>query len=157
MDVAMRENDENHSLQSHHHVHTNTEKSTPERIRNYSQRVYDKIASIAGKPPIMMRPPYGLYEPFQRAKVNLPIIMWTVDTKDWTGKTPSVVLSAIKKDVRPGAIILMHDIKDNTAESARITVEYLQKHGYLCVTVEDLFAYYHVELAPNHHYAYAVK
>ncbi len=59
MDVAMRENDENHSLQSHHHVHTNTEKSTPERIRNYSQRVYDKIASIAGKPPIMMRPPYG--------------------------------------------------------------------------------------------------
>ena len=124
-------------------MHTNTEKSTPERIRNYSQRVYDKIASIAGKPPIMMRPPYGLYEPFQRAKVNLPIIMWTVDTKDWTGKTPSVVLSAIKKDVRPGAIILMH--------------EYLQKHGYLCVTVEDLFAYYHVELEPNHHYAYAVK
>lgn len=157
MDVAMRENDENHSLQSHHYVHTNTEKSTPERIRNYSQRVYDKIASIAGKPPIMMRPPYGLYEPFQRAKVNLPIIMWTVDTKDWTGKTPSVVLSAIKKDVRPGAIILMHDIKDNTAESARMTVEYLQKHGYLCVTVEDLFAYYHVELEPNHHYAYAVK
>ena len=60
MDVAMRENDENHSLQSHHYVHTNTEKSTPERIRNYSQRVYDKIASIAGKPPIMMRPPDGL-------------------------------------------------------------------------------------------------
>ena len=157
MDIARRENDENHSLQSHHYVHTNTEKSTPERIRSYSEKVYDKITDIAGKPPIMMRPPYGLYEPFQQAKVNLPIIMWTVDTKDWTGKTSSAVLSTIKKDVRPGAIILMHDIKDNTAESARMAAEYLHQHGYLCVTVEDLFAYYNVELEPNHHYSYAIK
>lgn len=105
----------------------------------------------------MMRPPYGLYEPFQQADVNLPIIMWTVDTKDWTGKSSSAVLSVVKKEVRPGAIILMHDIKDNTAESARLTAEYLHQHGYLCVSVEDLFAFYQVELEPNHHYAYAVK
>lgn len=157
MDIARRENDENHSLQSHHYVHTNAEKSTPERIRSYTEKAHDKIASIAGKPPIMMRPPYGLYEPFQQADVNLPIIMWTVDTKDWTGKSSSAVLSVVKKEVRPGAIILMHDIKDNTAESARLTAEYLHQHGYLCVSVEDLFAFYQVELEPNHHYAYAVK
>lgn len=157
MDVAMRENDENHSLQSHHYVHTNTEKSTVERIRNYSKQVYSKITSIAGKPPIMMRPPYGLYEPFQQAKVNLPIIMWSIDTKDWTGKSSVGVLSIVKQEVQPGAIILMHDIKDHTAESARMVAQYLHEHGYLCVTVEDLFAYYGTELVANRHYSHAIN
>ena len=155
MDIARRENDENHSLQSHHYVHTNAEKSSTERIQSYSEKVYKKITEIAGKPPIMMRPPYGLYEPYQKANVNLPIIMWSVDTKDWTGKSASAILSTVKKNVAPGAIILMHDIKDNTAEAAKLTAEYLHKQGYLCVTVEDLFAYYGTELEPNHHYSHA--
>ena len=89
--------------------------------------------------------------------IGMPNILWSVDTLDWKTRDTDATIKSVKEEAYDGAIILMHDIKDNTAESARMTVEYLQKHGYLCVTVEDLFAYYHVELAPNHHYAYAVK
>lgn len=51
----------------------------------------------------------------------------------------------------------MHDIKDHTAESARMVAQYLHEHGYLCVTVEDLFAYYGTELVANRHYSHAIN
>ena len=43
------------------------------------------------------------------------------------------------------------------ADSCGIEGSSMYLHPGQCVTVEDLFAYYHVELEPNHHYAYAVK
>ena len=155
-DIVLRENDENHSLQSHHYRHTDTTKSTPSRILTYTQRFYDTLTGLTGTSPWMLRPPYGLSDPFVQAKVNLPIIEWDVDTKDWTGKSSGAVLSVVRDETKDGSIILMHDIKEKTPESAKVTLEWLKKNGFLCVTVEDLFIHYGQPLRPNHVY-YSVK
>lgn len=148
-DITMRENDENHSLQSHHYKHSDTSKSTIGRIQAYTQKFYDVLTQTVGTAPLMLRAPYGIFDYFIKAKVNLPLIEWDVDTKDWTGKSAQAVMSVVKKETRDGSIILMHDIKEKTPESARQVLQWLYDNGYMCVTVEDLFTQYGQEMTPN--------
>lgn len=148
-DIVMRENDENHSLQSHHYVHTDTSKSTIPRIQAYTEKMYNIFTTTFGLAPWMLRAPYGVFDYFIKAKVNLPLIEWDVDTKDWTGKTSAAVMSVIRSETKDGSIILMHDIKDNTPESARQAAQWLYEHGYMCVTVEELFIHNQREMVPN--------
>ena len=148
-DVVMRENDENHSLQSHHYKHVDADKSTVERVQSYTKKFYDALTGAVGTAPVMLRAPYGNFKMFKKAKVNLPFIEWDVDTKDWTGKSSSGVLSVVKELTKDGSIILMHDIKDKTAESARRAMEWLESKGFLCISVEDLFTYNGQPMTPN--------
>ena len=60
-DIAMRENDENHSLQSHHFKHTDTSKSTIPRIQAYTEKMYDVMTKTWGLGPWMLRAPYGMH------------------------------------------------------------------------------------------------
>jgi peptidoglycan/xylan/chitin deacetylase (PgdA/CDA1 family) len=154
--IVLRENDENHSIQSHHFKHTDTSKSTIGRIQSYTEKMYKAMTETFGLGPLMLRAPYGIFDYFIKAKVNLPLIEWDVDTKDWTGKSSAAVLNVVKKEVKEGSIILMHDIKDHTPESGRLAAEWLYDNGYMCVTVEDLFMHYGREMVPNKIY-YRVK
>lgn len=148
-DIVLRENDENHSLQSHHYKHSDTSKSTIPRIQAYTQRMKDIMTDTFGLAPWMLRAPYGIFDYFIQAKVNLPLIEWDVDTKDWTGKSSAAVLSVVRNETKDGSIILMHDIKDNTPESGRLAAQWLYENGYMCVTVEELFIQYREEMAAN--------
>ncbi len=148
-DIVLRENDENHSLQSHHYKHTDTSKSTIGRIQSYTEKMYQVMTETFGLAPWMLRAPYGIFDYFIKARVDLPFIEWDVDTKDWTGKTSAAVLGVLKSEVRDGSIILMHDIKEKTPESGRMAAEWLYEHGYMCVTVEELFINYRQDLTPN--------
>lgn len=154
--IVLRENDENHSIQSHHYKHTDTSKSTVGRIQSYTEKMYKAMTETFGLGPLMLRAPYGIFDYFIKAKVNLPLIEWDVDTKDWTGKSSAAVLNVVKKEAKEGSIILMHDIKDHTPESGRLAAEWLYDNGYMCVTVEDLFMNYGQEMVPNKIY-YRVK
>ena len=151
-DIVMRENDENHSLQSHHYKHSDTSKSTPARIQAYTQRFYDTLTQTVGTAPWVLRPPYGISDPFIQARVNLPLIEWDVDTKDWTSKSASAVLSVVKNETKDGSIILMHDIKENTPDSAKQVMSWLKSNGFLCVTIEELFIQNGQPFLPNRVY-----
>lgn len=151
-DITMRENDELHSLQSHTYKHTNPAKSSKEKLLAAIDKFYTALTGTVGTAPIMLRAPYGEFEPFVKLHLDLGLINWSVDTKDWTGKSSSAVLSTVKKEVKPGAIILMHDIKEKTPESGKQAAEWLFEHGYLCVTVQDLFLRYEKEMVQSRVY-----
>ena len=155
-DIALRENDENHSLQSHHFKHTDTSKSTIPRIQAYTEKMYNVMTKTWGLAPWMLRAPYGIFEYFIKSKLNLPFIEWDVDTKDWTGKSTAAVMSVVRSETKDGSIILMHDIKDKTPESGKQAAEWLYDHGFMCVTVEELFINYQQDMTPNKVF-YSVK
>ncbi len=88
------------------------------------------------------RPPYGGYD--QRVlKVAgrlgySRVILWDVDTGDWTGETPAVVAQHAIHDAKPGSIILMHT--DWNAEKAvPAIVRGLRARGLEPVTLDQLF------------------
>jgi peptidoglycan/xylan/chitin deacetylase (PgdA/CDA1 family) len=95
------------------------------------------------------RVPGGRYPPMVRAKVGWSYIQWSLDTYDWRGRSTSAVLSSVKKKLKDGDIILCHDIKDNTPESTRQIVRYLEEQGYMPLTVDELFAKDGVKLEPD--------
>ena len=137
-DILHRTYDENNLVESHTNGHNDASKQTSAEIVRTVQRSQKAISDVIGPEATMMRPPYGTAAPYTRSKVGLPVVMWNLDTKDWTGKTPSAVLSTVKSKVKNGDLILMHDIKTNTVESSVKVCEYLYEQGYMMVSVEEL-------------------
>lgn len=70
--------------------------------------------------------------------------MWSVDTLDWSGISSEQILSIVKRDLSPGAIILQHSIKtlsgvlDGTVKALPIIINDLLSKGYEFVTVQKL-------------------
>ena len=58
-------------------------------------------------------------------------------------------MSKVKKAIQDGDIILCHDIKDNTPETTRQMVRYLEENGYMLLTIDELFAKDGVTLEPD--------
>ena len=110
------------------------------------QREQDNGHETIGIPVRYDRAPGGLYPKMQKAKVQWAFIQWSLDTYDWRGRSPSAVLSSVKKKIQDGDIILCHDIKENAPENTRRIVSYLEEQGYIFLTVDELFAKDGVEL-----------
>jgi peptidoglycan/xylan/chitin deacetylase (PgdA/CDA1 family) len=70
------------------------------------------------------------------------IIEWDVDTVDWKrGSTPAKILRVIKRETRPGSIILEHcggGPRLATVESLPEVIQYLKDQGYEFVTVDQM-------------------
>lgn len=156
-DIVLRENDELHSLQSHHFKHTDTTKSNAGRIQSYSKQFNEALSSVTGTLPVMLRAPYGLSDPFIQAGIELPLIQWDVDTKDWAGRTKSSILSVVKEETKDGSIILMHDVVEDSSGNVLPVLNWLREKGYLCVTMEDLFLHNNQEMKPKRVYYYLEK
>jgi peptidoglycan/xylan/chitin deacetylase (PgdA/CDA1 family) len=57
------------------------------------------------------RPPYGALNSAARcgyAQVGMSPWLWSVDTRDWTGKSESEVVSSVVEQAQPGSTALMH-------------------------------------------------
>jgi peptidoglycan-N-acetylglucosamine deacetylase len=70
------------------------------------------LASLAGQPVRLVRPPDGA---FDRSVVELlaargvALTLWTVDSRDWTRPGVGRIEATVARELRPGAIILLHD------------------------------------------------
>jgi peptidoglycan/xylan/chitin deacetylase (PgdA/CDA1 family) len=81
--------------------------------------------------------------------VGWAYIQWSLDTYDWRGLSTSEVMGKVRRLLMDGDIILCHDIKKNTPESARQIARYIEEQGYMLLTIDELFAKDGVELEPN--------
>lgn len=66
------------------------------------------------------------------------VVLWNVDPEDWKDQNADIVVNRIISHVRPGDIILLHDIFKSSVEAALKTVDILQYKGYQFVTVDKL-------------------
>ena len=89
----------------------------------------------------LFRPPGGLYsETVLRAssKLDLSLILWSVDPEDWDAKKAASVLPTIRKEVFPGSVILMHDLHESSVDAALTAIDELRAQGYRFCTVSEL-------------------
>lgn len=87
----------------------------------------------------LIRPPYGNISDALKKNADGPLILWSVDTRDWTGKSAQSIADYIVKNAKEGDIILLHDIYEQSVEGALMAVDTMQKNGYTFVTVKELF------------------
>jgi peptidoglycan/xylan/chitin deacetylase (PgdA/CDA1 family) len=108
------------------------------------------IEAITEFPTLLMRPPYGAVNRRLRsvtADIELPIIYWSIDPKDWMTKSSSETHQHIMTNVRDRDIILMHDIYAATVQASRRVIPALINRGYQLVTVSELM--YYSEITPE--------
>ena len=142
--VLQREVAEGHEIGNHSWSHPNLAKLSDEAVRSQLQRTEDLIVKTAGVRPTLMRPPYGELTKRQRIWVNhdfnYKVILWDVDPLDWKRPGTGVVASRIIAGVRPGSIILSHDIHPPTIEAMPQVFDALLAKGFKFVTVSELLA-----------------
>ena len=104
------------------------------------------IYSVIGKYPELVRPSYGSFNKKIKESINMPIIIWNIDTLDWKSHNSNKIVSRVMNKVSDGDIILMHDIYSATVKAVDILVPKLISEGYQLVSVSELFYYKNINL-----------
>ncbi|MEG2283020.1 MAG: polysaccharide deacetylase family protein [Bacilli bacterium] len=110
-------------------------------IREIKRQVFETqkiINETTGYIPTCFRPTYGNMTKAIRKSVDLKIILWNLDTRDWAGGSPKKIANRVLMSVRDGSVILMHDTYLRTKEAVGIIVPELKKEGYQFVTIREL-------------------
>jgi peptidoglycan/xylan/chitin deacetylase (PgdA/CDA1 family) len=111
------------------------------------EQLFDQMAQIevlGGKRPRLFRPPYGSFNATtfrELHHLHLLMVLWSVDTGDYTLPGAGAIAQRALAGAKPGAIILMHDGGGNRSETIAALpaiVEGLRKRGLRPVTVPRL-------------------
>ena len=85
---------------------------------------------------------------------GLPLIQWSAISGDMSEYRNDVngVARRVINTARNGGVTLMHDLNAKCNKYTAIILPELEKRGYLCVTVDELFDIFGVTLEPNQVY-----
>ena len=138
--IAKRAADEGHQLANHSYSHKSLTSFTNEGIQNDINYASYIIENATGVRPTVLRPPFGSNNARVRSAVGMPLIMWSIDPQDWSGKSSDTIYSHITSRARDGDIILMHDIVQASIIAVPRIIEKLKQDGFVFVTIDELIA-----------------
>jgi peptidoglycan/xylan/chitin deacetylase (PgdA/CDA1 family) len=141
-EILKRATSEGHEIANHVWDHPVLSKLTHDKVRDQISRTNTAIKDAIGKLPTTMRPPYGntnkkLNEYLTNTE-KLDVIMWSLDTNDWKRPSSKEIVKRVMDKVKPGTVILCHDIHPGTIEAMPALIEALTQQGYSLRTVTEL-------------------
>ncbi len=151
-DVLKRIKEEGHEIGNHSWNHPDLTIFESEQVQNELRSTSDAVASVLGEAPTLFRPPYGSYNELVKELSGVPTILWSVDSLDWKYRHVDTVVQEVLPNVHDGAIILLHDIHETTADAVEVIVRELKEQGYEMVTVSELLQGNGLELQSNEVY-----
>ena len=148
-DVVQRQHDEGHTVASHTWNHYEPQNLSVQKMFDH-KAVFDRLLmDITGLPAPYMRAPGGRYQEFAKAGIGLPLVQWSIIGGDIINRKYDKIKAIVAINAQHGGIVLLHDTKGTTVKAMRGILMLLQKRGFLCVTVEDLFVRNNMDLQPN--------
>jgi peptidoglycan/xylan/chitin deacetylase (PgdA/CDA1 family) len=111
------------------------------------EELFEQIARIellGGERPRLFRPPYGSFNATtfrELHHLHLLMVLWSVDTSDYTLPGVGTIVQSALAGAKPGAIILMHDgggDRSETIAALPAIVAGLRKRGLHPVTIPRL-------------------
>lgn len=133
--VIRRMHADGHAIGNHTWWHPRlTEVSTP-RVRRELASTKRAIGPFAAP---CMRPPYGLVNRrVATAAIDLGLqpVLWTAHIEDWQPHSLGWTVARLKRDTKPGAVILMHDTHSQTVDAVATVLPYWAKRGYRLLPV----------------------
>ena len=139
-DLVQRMDEEGHQIGNHTFSHVNLNTLDAYKQNEEITMCSQNIRQCVEREQVCVRPPYGEVNECLRAWIGAPLILWSVDTNDWTGKTADEIADYIVSEATAGDIILLHDIYENSVQGALMAIDRMQAQGYVFVTVEKMFA-----------------
>lgn len=123
----------NHTY-DHQILTTLSENQISDEIRNADAA----IEKGAGVPADSLRPPGGSLDETVQELAGMPIIKWSLDTKDWKTKSEDKTYQKVIDNVQDGSVVLMHDIHEWSVNASLRLIPELVEKGYKLVTVQEL-------------------
>jgi peptidoglycan/xylan/chitin deacetylase (PgdA/CDA1 family) len=141
--VVKRADAEGNLVLSHSFSHPDLTKMTEAEIQNQISKSETAIYNVIGKKPAIVRPPYGgVNNPVINIakKNNFKLVLWSIDTLDWSQREKDNIIKNVIDNVRPGDIILMHsnDDKAATMQALPELIIKLKDKGYRFVDLGEL-------------------
>lgn len=131
-----------HEIGNHSWSHALLPSLTDAAIASQITRTADVIKRVTGERPTLVRPPYGAQTSRVSSilrRLDAPSILWTVDPLDWKYRNSTTVHRNVMNQVRPGAVVLLHDIHGTTVSAVPAILRDLKRAGYTFVTVSELY------------------
>lgn len=144
-DLVRRMMAEGHEVGNHSYSHPRFTWLSAEDIRREIEITQTAIAEAAGKAPAaLFRPPYGSYNGGVISAIKdmgyEAVVMWDIDTRDWSGVSGAAISEHVLDSVSPGSIVLFHLHGAHTAEALTALIPALQGQGYKLSTVGQMLA-----------------
>ena len=148
-DLVERMAAEGHQVGNHTWSHIRLKGAPPEQVSEELGKTSEKLTEVLGEGTYWVRPPYGQLDESQKAQIPVPMVQWSVDSRDWESKNTEKIVTKVLKEVQPNSIILLHDIYPTSVEAALELVDKLQAEGYWFVTVQELLALNGIQPQPG--------
>ncbi len=101
-----------HEIGNHTQRHVKLHLRGPRRVREELATAHDTIAAATARAPRMFRAPHGYRTPFVTRvarELGYTVFGWTFGVWDSDRPGPEVIRARVRRKLRPGAIILLHD------------------------------------------------
>ena len=134
-------------LGNHTYDHTELTTLSFDEISSEVDKVNEQLINLTGEGASVVRPPYGSVNDTVKSAINLPLILWSIDTLDWKTLNAESTVEEVMNNVTDGSVILMHDIFSTSVDAAEILIPQLIEKGYQLVTVHELAALHQTELS----------
>ncbi len=130
-----------HDIENHTYTHPNLATLSTYEIEQQLCKTNAVVLNITGKSPRLFRPPGGNFNNTVRkaaAKHGISGIFWTLNCGPYEGGDPQTLADYVTRNIRDGAIILMHNGEPAAVGALPYIVTELRAQGYELVTVSDL-------------------
>ncbi|MEA3369202.1 MAG: polysaccharide deacetylase family protein [Candidatus Ratteibacteria bacterium] len=130
-----------HEIGNHSYSHPNMGRSEPLKVIQEVKKTQRILEEITGDVPTLFRPPYGtmmLEDLVIIPRFGLKMILWTVDSKDWSGINEKQIEEIILGTAYSGSIIVCHEQCRSTIGSLPRVIDALRERGYEFVTVSEI-------------------
>ena len=138
--LVQRMKAEGHQIGNHSYSHAELGAMTDAAAAADLARCDLALCTLLGEGDYWVRPPYGSMGSGLTARLDVPVVLWSVDPEDWARQDADAVTNHILSRVRDGDIVLLHDCYASTVDAALRIVDALQAQGIQPVTVAQLAA-----------------
>ncbi len=125
-------------LGNHTHRHLRLTALSEVEIRDEIDQTDALLQKIDGHERHLLRAPFGKTDDRVKSLADTPIIDWTIDTLDWTGKSVNEIYESVFHNRFSGAIVLMHDGYGHTVDALKRLLPDLMHDGYQVVSVSKM-------------------
>ena len=137
---------------THTYSHVNLNSLSVPEMQKEIKKSCDAISKYTGKKVKVLRPPEGAANDTVKANVGMPMVLWSVDSRDWDYRNADKDYQTVMDNVFDGSIVLMHDLYPATADAVARLIPELAKQGYKFVTFSELMKIRGVDVEPGEKY-----
>ena len=132
------------AIGNHTWAHTDLTTQTPAAARHALVTTRRALLDAGVTPTDLARPPYGAIDDRARrvmSSLGLVPVLWTIDSRDWTGLTPRQITRRVVSAVRPPRtnVVLQHDGVTSSPATLKALpgeIRTLEKRGYCFASLD---------------------